>query len=194
MADFARVLLAVDKVLGTSAYASYGEQAQRVAEQVADADLVALAIREHIKSEWEGTAGELLKRFTPEKPPKEWPTTPQGMGGRLSRAAPTLRRLGWTVEQPPRQARSRRWRIVPPAAAEEDPAGSSASSSTSPPGHSDSAGHDTGDVGDMSAGVSSAPPTWRCDRCGTERGTLVDMTGFLHGGCGGHFQPAEAGQ
>jgi hypothetical protein len=51
MADFARVLLAVDKVLGTSAYKSYGEQAERVAEQVADADLVALAIREHITRE-----------------------------------------------------------------------------------------------------------------------------------------------
>ncbi len=156
MADFARVLLAVDKVLDTGAYESYGEQAERVAEQVADADLVALAVREHIISEWTGTAAELLKRLTPEKPPKDWPTTPQGMGGRVSRAAPALRRLGWTVERPPRADKkgTRLWRIVPPV--EEDPAGSSASSEPPAQGHSDSAGHATSDDTDMSAGFFSA--------------------------------------
>jgi hypothetical protein len=191
MADFARVLLAADKLLGTSAYESYGEQAERVAEQVADADLVTVAIREHIISEWQGAAGELLKRLTPEKPPKEWPTTPQGMGGRLSRAAPVLRRLKWTVERPPRADKkgTRLWRIVPP---EETPAGSSASSATSSAGRSDGAGHATSDDADVSAGVSSAPSVWRCDTCGAERTT--DLTGFLHGGCGGHFQPVEAGR
>lgn len=191
MADFARVLLAVDKTLGTTAYDSYAEQAGRTAEQVADADSVAVAIRERIISEWQGTAGELLKRLTPEKPPKDWPTTPQGMGGRLSRAAPALRRLGWTVERPPRADKkgTRLWRIVPPAAAEETPAGSSEPSVPSDAGpeqggsadeptdetlFSDeenvsgpadgqnvSAAHGTSDGTDMSAGVSSAPPPWR---------------------------------
>jgi hypothetical protein len=190
MADFARVLLAVDKVLGTNAYGAYTEQAGRTAEQVADADLVALAIREHITTEWNGTAGELLKRLTPEKPPKDWPTTPQGMGGRLSRAAPTLRRLKWTVERPPREAVARRWRIVPPT--EKDPARSSSSSSTSPRGQSDSAGRGVDDGHDVSAGVSSAAPAWCCDRCGRVTTTDKDMAGFLHGGCGGHFQAVEA--
>jgi hypothetical protein len=163
MADFARVLLAVDKVLGTSAYKSYGEQAERVAEQVADADLVALAIREHITREWKGTAGELLKRLTPEKPPKDWPTTPQGMGGRLSRAAPALRRLGWTVERLPRSDKkgTRLWRIVPPA--EENPARSSEPPQPSESSDSIAAGHDASDGTDMSAGVSSAETLFEGD-------------------------------
>jgi hypothetical protein len=163
MADFARVLLAVDKVLGTSAYKSYGEQAERVAEQVADADLVALAIREHITREWKGTAGELLKRLTPEKPPKDWPTTPQGMGGRLSRAAPALRRLGWTVERLPRSDKkgTRLWRIVPPA--EENPARSSESSESPQSSDNVSAGHAASDGTDMSAGVSSAEALFEGD-------------------------------
>ncbi len=36
--------------------------------------------------------------------PKDWSTTPQGIGGRLTRAAaPTLRALGWTVDKLPRR-------------------------------------------------------------------------------------------
>ena len=44
---------------------------------------------------WEGTAGEKpLKRITPEKPPRDWPRTPQGMGGRLKRLIPPLEQTG----------------------------------------------------------------------------------------------------
>jgi Protein of unknown function (DUF3631) len=41
-------------------------------------------------------------------------------------------------------------------------------------------------------GGGHAASVWRCDRCGAERTT--DLTGFLHGGCGGHFQPVGAGR
>jgi hypothetical protein len=182
MADFARVLLAVDQVLGTDGYATYAEQAGSTAEQVADGDSVTVAIREAVVRPWEGTASELLSLLTGEKPPKDWPTTPQGMGGRLVRAAPTLRALGWTVEQASRTRRARGWEITPPA--EEYPAGSSPPSPTSPdpsdqaepgddpgadrlfgddPGdsarHREPAGGDVGDGGDMSAGSSSAATT-----------------------------------
>jgi hypothetical protein len=159
MADFARLLLAVDKALGASTYGAYAEQAGATAEQVADADSVALAIREHITKPWEGTASDLLKRLTSEKPPKDWPTTPQGMGGRLSRAAPPLRHLGWTVERLPRSDKkgTRLWRIVPPA--EENPARSSEPSESSDV----AAGHDASDGTDMSAGVSSAETLFEGD-------------------------------
>ena len=46
MADYARILLAVDQILGTDGYQRYTDQAGQIAEQVADADSVALAIRE----------------------------------------------------------------------------------------------------------------------------------------------------
>ena len=115
MADFARVLLAVDEVLGTDGYTTYAEQASRTAETVAEGDSVAVAIRETITEPWEGTASELLKLLTAEKPPKDWPTTPQGMGGRLARAAPSLRSLGWTVEQEPRTKKGDAGASDPPA-------------------------------------------------------------------------------
>lgn len=138
MADFARVLLAVDEVLDTNGYSTYAEQASRTAETVAEGDLVVIAIRERVITAWQGTASELLKKLTPEKPPKEWPATPQGMGARLTRAAPTLRSLGWTVEKLLRtdSRGSRGWSIIPPAGdAERYPAGSSATpaSSDTPP-------------------------------------------------------------
>jgi hypothetical protein len=150
MADFSRVLLAVDQVRGTSSYDLYVEQASRTAQQVLESDPVAIAIQEHIKAEWEGTASELLKLLTPDKAPKDWPTTPQGMGGRLVRVAPVLRALGWMVEQGPRTKKRRIWTISPPALSEEWPAGSSPSSPSSPGGpgpqkHWGDAGDDQGD-------------------------------------------------
>jgi hypothetical protein len=45
MADFARVLLAVDQVLNTTGYATYTEQASRTAENVANSDSVIVASR-----------------------------------------------------------------------------------------------------------------------------------------------------
>jgi hypothetical protein len=135
MADFARVVLAVDQIMGTDAYTMYADQASKTAEQVAEGDSVTIAVRDTIVAPWEGTASDLLKLLTAEKPPRDWPATPQGMAGRLVRAAPSLRSLGWTVEKLSRSDKkgSRRWGITPPA--EEYRAGSSASSAPSDMAH-----------------------------------------------------------
>jgi hypothetical protein len=130
MADFARVVLAVDEVLGTDGYARFEEQAGQIAEHVADSDPVILNISEHIRSPWSGSARELIGVLTPEHPPKDWPSTPQAMGARLARAAPVLRRLGWQVDFT-RTGRKRIWSLIPPPA-ELLPAGSSPSSSPTP--------------------------------------------------------------
>jgi hypothetical protein len=124
MADYARVLQAVDQVLGTDGYQRYADQAGQIAEQVADADSVALAIRERVTARWEGTASELLVKLATDHLPKDWPATPQGMGGRLSRAAPALRALGWVVEPPDRDRnpRYRHWTLQPPGDQENQPA------------------------------------------------------------------------
>lgn len=48
-------------------------------------------------------------------------------------------------------------------------------------------------VAGESEGVESDPPLWRCDRCGTERASLIDLTGFPHvcdDGARGSFHPA----
>ena len=73
MADFARLLIAVDKVLGTTAFDRFVDQAGRTAEQVADSDNVLVAIRTRIIEPWTGTASDLLNLLTPDKPPKDWP-------------------------------------------------------------------------------------------------------------------------
>jgi hypothetical protein len=113
MADFARVTLAVDKVMGTDGFGRFCEQAERVSEHVADSDPVIIAIREHITAPWQGSAAECLAMLTPARPPQGWPGTPQALGARLSRAAPVLRSLGWSVDSD-RTARQRVWCIAPP--------------------------------------------------------------------------------
>jgi hypothetical protein len=116
MADFARILAAVDDVLHTKGLLRYLDQARALSRTVAEADPVAVKIQELILVPWEGTASELLDRLSPERPPKEWPKTPQGMGVRLKRIAPAMRKIGWTIEQPPRSDKkgSRRWLLEPP--------------------------------------------------------------------------------
>jgi len=149
MADFGRVLLAVDAARGSNGYTTYAEQAGKTAQQVAEGDSVAIAIRENITRAWEGTASDLMARLTGDRPAKDWPATPQGMGGRLSRAAPTLRSLGWVVEQEPRTNKARRWSITPPTdteTGEEPPAESSRTSPSSlPPADQRSLGDEVGD-------------------------------------------------
>jgi hypothetical protein len=116
MADFARILAAVDEVLHTKGLLRYLDQARALSHAVTEADPVAVKIQELITIPWEGTANELLTILTPERPSKEWPKTPQGMGVRLKRIAPAMRKLGWTVEQLPRSDKkgSRRWLLEPP--------------------------------------------------------------------------------
>jgi hypothetical protein len=171
MADFARVLIAVDEVKRTTGYATYTEQTGRTAEQVADADSVAIAIREQITAEWTGTAGELLKILTSDRPPTDWPSTPQGMGGRLTRAAPTLRAIHWTVDRPPRsdQRGSRLWHLAPPSRqqpAEKYPAptsGPPAASEPLLPQLNDSGDSDDPDDADNLAGYCSCGRDYRAD-------------------------------
>lgn len=120
MADFARVVAATDAVLGTDALTTYRGQAGRIAADVVDADPVAAAVRSQVDQHgpWEGSAGELLAKLTPDRPdrpPKDWPASGQAMAGALKRAAPALRSVGLTVEydEAHRDARGRRlWRFT----------------------------------------------------------------------------------
>jgi hypothetical protein len=80
MADFARILAAVDAELGTDTLKRYASQAAYLAAEGLSGDLFAARIRELITSEWEGTSAQLLALVTPAglsaedwKAPKEWP-------------------------------------------------------------------------------------------------------------------------
>lgn len=98
MADFGRILAALDEVTGWDTLATYEATAADIAETVVESDLFAEAVRELVtakdsNSEWQGTAAALLGQITPDKTPKWWPRTPRAAGGRLRRTAPSLRRV-----------------------------------------------------------------------------------------------------
>lgn len=113
MADFGRLLAAMDRVLGDDsdgpALDIYLGQRERVAETVVESDPVALAIQKIIEDTggWEGTMAELLEKITPEKPPREWPKGPRALTGRIKRLAPALEQVGIFIEHLPRCGKRR---------------------------------------------------------------------------------------
>ena len=56
---------------------------------------------------WQGTAGELLDRITPDPRPRDWPRTARGLSGQLARLAPALEANGISVERPPTRGAQR---------------------------------------------------------------------------------------
>jgi len=113
MYDFARVLAAMDKVLGTSALDTFVGQRERIAEDVVEADPVAKAIVQLIddKGPWSGTMGELLAAISPNSAPRSWPDSPRKLSGRVKHAATAMRNLGIEVERD-RRPGGKRDRIV----------------------------------------------------------------------------------
>lgn len=100
MADFARVLAAVDEVTGWDTLQSYLEQAADVSAKVLEEDLFAQAVIKMAGAveEWTGTATQLLVALdTPDPAPRKWPKNPSQAGGHLRRIAPVLREHGVDV-------------------------------------------------------------------------------------------------
>jgi hypothetical protein len=126
MADFAKWAVACEGKLpwdvGTFMKAYGGNRAELV-ETVLEADAVAMAIRGLLtrRAIWEGTASGLLNAVNATvaentRKAKEWPKTPRGMSGALRRAAPNLRKLGYTVEFDKRETNRERARVISLAA------------------------------------------------------------------------------
>lgn len=113
MADFARVLAAVDAVLGTRALDGYTDQATRIADEVIEADPVGEAVLAYMqdRTEWSGAAGELLDATRPEDAGRAWPQHARGMGARLKRLAPALAQRGVKVTPPRPNDRTRTYRL-----------------------------------------------------------------------------------
>lgn len=113
MADFARVLAALDTVTGWSSLPTFLGIGAELAEDVIEADPVAQAVVDLVdaKGEWLGTSAQLLRELTPEgQIPKHWPTSPQAIGGQVKRAAVALRQVGIIVDKGEGRAR-RTWHI-----------------------------------------------------------------------------------
>ena len=102
MADFARVLAAVDAVLGTQGLDEYLGQRARIAGEIVEEDGVGEAMVHRFRSgdEWHGTASQLLRELVPRGDSRDWPRSPTGLGRRLRRIAPALRTVGIQIEFP----------------------------------------------------------------------------------------------
>ena len=114
MADFARIVKAVDKVLRTDGLTRYIKQQDAMATDslTGDSFIVALGKLGH----FEGTSAELRDKVTPDKPPKGWPADARVVTQRLRRQAPVMRKAGWTVEDDGGQNHRKavKWKIAAP--------------------------------------------------------------------------------
>jgi len=106
MADFARILAAVDKVKGWSTLDDYLNAAKTVSSEALEGDVFGTAVVDMIRrhataagTPWAGSATDLLRRITPERPPKTWPKDATRASGHLRRIAPLLRSSGITVSE-----------------------------------------------------------------------------------------------
>jgi hypothetical protein len=103
MADFARVIAAMDRQLGTDALRLYLAQRGRVVHDVIDGDPVAGAVI-GMADEYIGRYADLLIRIRPDQPSRDWPTSARALQARLRRLSPALRAVGVHVAAMPRSA------------------------------------------------------------------------------------------
>jgi hypothetical protein len=120
MADYARVLAAVDRVLGTEGLARYVAKQRTLATDSLTGDPFITAIAETVVDTFTGTAAELLTLVTPTdekwRAPKGWPGTARAVTQRLRRQAPPMRKAGWvaTGDDGANHDKTIRWTITPP--------------------------------------------------------------------------------
>ncbi|MFD9629906.1 ATP-binding protein [Streptomyces violascens] len=120
MADFARVLAAVDQVTGWHTQDAYKATAADAVADVLDGEPFAQAVVDLVRATGPAgitvTAAQLLESVTaPEKLPKKWPKDPTRAAGQLKRLAPPLRTIGIDVDDSQRQPggnRSRLYRLT----------------------------------------------------------------------------------
>jgi hypothetical protein len=109
MADFARVLAAIDEIQQWKTLGDYLSASTGIAADVLEGNAFASAVIDLMATmprqadgtgTWTGTATALLDAVvTPEKPPKDWPKDATRAGGQLTRAAKALREVGIDVRQ-----------------------------------------------------------------------------------------------
>ncbi|WP_328758029.1 ATP-binding protein [Streptomyces sp. NBC_00271] len=115
MADFARVLAAVDHVQGWDTLGSYTAAAQTVYADALEGDPFGTAVVGFVETHgaWSGTAGQLLDLLPPPDGyhPK-WPKDAPRAGGQLKRLAPMLRSVGINYDDTSRTPDRRRQRLI----------------------------------------------------------------------------------
>lgn len=104
MADFDEVLLALDRVNGTTSLDAYRRSGERMARDVAESDPVAHAVMDLLERQafgWRGTPTQLLielRQHAPDPLPRRWPPDATRLATYLRRVIPSLRIAGIDVE------------------------------------------------------------------------------------------------
>jgi 5S rRNA maturation endonuclease (ribonuclease M5) len=120
MADFARILAAVDRILGTTGLDRYARQSETLAADTIASDPFLAAVTDSVVSEFEGSAADILAMATPVsdrwRAPRGWPRSARSVTSILRRSAPALRSTGWTVENlgSANKVKTVRWRLMAP--------------------------------------------------------------------------------
>jgi hypothetical protein len=123
MADYAKVLAGIDEIQHTEGLQRYRERATHLAADSVAADPFIARLQEISYTAEDVTAAEILAQATPTDPgwrrAQDWPKKPRMVSTRLTRHAPTLRALGWHVENDRghNKAKTTRWTITAPEAA-----------------------------------------------------------------------------
>jgi hypothetical protein len=119
MADFARVLAAVDEVLGTHGLDRYRDSGRRLAADTLDAPFIAELVTAEL-SALNATSADILARVRPADPdwraPRGWPRNARAVTTLLTRHSPALRAQGWSVDNDGGANKDgvTRWTITPP--------------------------------------------------------------------------------
>lgn len=134
MADFARVLAAVDQVTGWQTLPDYLAASSNVASDALEGDLFGSAVAALVTQAgaWTGTAAQLLEQVQPPygARPLDWPKDATRASGRVKRLAPLLRSVGITVDDTQRSRDRTRHKLLiltrtdpddPPASAPSEP-------------------------------------------------------------------------
>ncbi|WP_333768203.1 ATP-binding protein [Streptomyces sp. IBSBF 2435] len=116
MADYARVLAAVDQVQGWNTLDAYLATSVNVATDALEGDPFGRAVADFTDNwcTWSGTAGQLLELLTFGDGPRPpgWPKDATRASGRLKRLAPLLRSIGITVDDTQRSQDRHRQRLL----------------------------------------------------------------------------------
>lgn len=116
MADFARVLAAVDQVTGWQTLPDYLAASSNVASDALEGDPFGSAVATLVEQAgtWTGTAAQLLEQVQPPygARPLDWPKDATRASGRVKRLAPLLRSVGITVDDTQRSRDRTRHKLI----------------------------------------------------------------------------------
>lgn len=124
MADFAKVVTAVDNMFGTNGYERYTRQSKLLADDALTSDSLMVALVNYSKLNpgvITGTSSAVLAAltgiFSNGLLPHDWPKSAREVTGRLTRNAVALRTAGWSVERMDRGGHSNAigWCLTPPS-------------------------------------------------------------------------------